>query len=133
MRTHAECGRHGFSGLPKISGLLGLVFFLLAFVGQASHSHLAPPAGQAFGKRAVIRNVAVVRNAEWLNNTADDSAETCPLCVSMHSATPASARSVTHAVQVVAGAIAAPVEVLRDEQIAFARLSRPPPALSRIA
>ncbi|WP_419804946.1 hypothetical protein [Terriglobus sp.] len=119
--------------MPKIRGLLGLLFFLLAFVGQASHSHLAPPAGQHSIGRTVLSNAAAVSNTEWLHTAGDDSAETCPLCVSMHSAAPASARGVTHAVQVIASATAEPVNVFWDEEIAFAQLSRPPPALSRIS
>ncbi len=124
MKTHAERTVHGFSGLPKITGVLGLVFFLLAFVGQGFHSHLSQQVGHRSAAHSALSSDCVPRA-----NAADDSAETCPLCIAMHSAAPASAWGVAHAVHVVAGTVAEPEEAFRDERIAFARLSRPPPSL----
>ena len=117
---------HEISRPSKLTGVLGLLFFLLAFVGQASHSHL-PPRGQA-GVAAHVLSKQADRPAT--SETAD-TAETCSLCVAMHSAAPANAHSVAWAAPVRTGVVFEHREVQRDEPVAFARLSRPPPTLSR--
>lgn len=131
MPAAATDRMHETSRPARLTGVLGLLFFLLAFVGQACHTHALPHMGEHATGYAAAHVFSQVADRSTAPDA--DTAETCSLCVAMHSATPAKASDVAGVAPMRSGVIFQPTEVRRETRVTFARLSRPPPTLLRAA
>lgn len=131
MPAAATDRKHQTSHPARLTGVLGLLFFLLAFVGQACHTHPLPQTRQHAATQAAGHVFSQMADRSAALDA--DTAETCSLCVAMHSATPAEASTIIGVAPMRSGVVLQHREVHRDKPITFARLSRPPPTLLRAA
>ncbi|MFN2974305.1 hypothetical protein [Terriglobus aquaticus] len=125
MTTTEHFRKRESSPLAKLPGVAVLLLFLLAFVGQALHSHLPPPV------LAHAASHAISGESDRSAAPVADTAETCSLCVAMQSAAPSSAGPAVGVLPVCRSTVLEHEVIVESEPVAFARLSRPPPTLSR--